>query len=227
MSFRAVLFDLDGTLLDSLADIGESMNAALVEHGYPSHPIAAYKRMVGDGVAMLTRRALPEGHRDDETIAACARAMRRVYAERWRTETRPYAGIHDLVDELRKRGMVLAVLSNKPDDFTRTVIEHYFGSGRFARVVGERAGIPRKPDPAAALTIARELDVEPADWLYVGDTDTDMRTAVGARMHPVGAAWGFRPVEELTRSGAREIADHPADVLRILDRLDARADSGS
>lgn len=227
MPFRAVLFDLDGTLLDSLADIGESMNAALTEHGFPTHPLSEYKRMVGDGVTILARRALPRDHRDDRTVSECVRSMRRVYGTRWHVETRPYDGIHELVDNLRKQGLVLAVLSNKPDDFTRVVIERYFGAGCFARVVGERAGIPPKPDPTSALTIAHELGVLPAECLYLGDTDTDMRTAVAAGMHPVGAAWGFRPVDELTRSGARAIAERPADLLRMLDDPGASASKRS
>jgi phosphoglycolate phosphatase len=217
VTVRAVLFDLDGTLLDSLADIGASMNAALAEHGFPEHPIAAYKSMVGDGVTVLARRALPETQCDEQTIAACVHAMRRVYALRWHVETRAYEGIHALIDELRRRGLLLAVLSNKPHDFTRAVVEHYFGLSRFTSVVGERAGIPAKPDPSSALTIAREAGVAPGEVLYVGDTDTDMRTAVAAGMLPIGAAWGFRPVEELAASGARAIAATPADVLRFLD----------
>ena len=222
MSVRAVLFDLDGTLLDTLADIGESMNAALLELGLPTHSLHSYKRFVGDGVAVLARRSLPPERRDDPTIAACAAAMKRIYTARAVVKTRPYPGILELVAALRARGLALAVLSNKPHDLTGTVIDHYFGPGSFDAVLGASPDLPYKPDPTAALAIAERLGVSPADVLYVGDTDTDMRTAVAAGMYPVGAAWGFRPVAELTANGARFIAQEPHDVLRFLDHAGKR-----
>jgi phosphoglycolate phosphatase len=216
---RAVLFDLDGTLLDTLADIGESMNAALLELGLPTHPLNSYKRFVGDGVTVLVRRALPPEHRDDPMIASCAALMKRIYTARAVVKTRAYPGVFELVRALRTRGLALAVLSNKPHDLTGIVIDHYFGSDSFDAVLGASPDLPRKPDPTAALAIADRLGVPPGGFLYVGDTDTDMRTAVAAGMYPVGAAWGFRPVAELTASGACFIAREPGDVLRILDRI--------
>lgn len=226
MTIRAVLFDLDGTLLDTLSDIGEAMNAALVELGYPPHPLDSYKRFVGDGVEVLARRALPAEHRDEEAVHACVAGMRRVYQVRADVDTRPYDGIPELLEVLRERGLALAVLSNKPDDLTRVVIDRYFGARCFDDVVGARAGVPHKPDPAAALEIAHRLSVKPSRFLYVGDTDTDMRTALAAGMCPVGAAWGFRSVDELTRNGARFIAETPKDVLRCLDTCTAQAPNG-
>jgi phosphoglycolate phosphatase len=213
---RAVLFDLDGTLLDTLADLGESMNAALAELGCATHPLDAYRRFVGDGMQNLARRALPADRRDPATVASCVERMLGIYGERWDRETRPYPGIEALVAELERRGVPVAVLSNKPDDLTRAVVERYFGARRFAAVAGARADTQRKPDPAGALAIARALDCAPSTELYVGDTDTDMRTAVSAGMVPIGALWGFRDADELVASGARFLVGAPAEVLSLL-----------
>jgi len=214
---RGVIFDLDGTLLDTLADIGESTNQALAELGFPPHPLDSYRRFVGDGVPSLAKRALPPSHRDAESIARCAAGMRRAYAERWSRKTVPYPGIEALLDGLAERGVALAVLSNKPDEFCHVVIGHFFGSGRFRTVVGARPEAAHKPDPSSALEIARDLELEPREILYVGDTDTDMRTAVNAGMVAVGALWGFRDAEELSAAGARSLVRVPADVLDLLD----------
>jgi len=213
---RAVLFDLDGTLLDTLADLGESMNAALAELACPEHPVDAYRRFVGDGMQNLARRALPPERRDASTIASCVERMLRVYGSRWDRETHAYPGIDELLRELERRHVLLAVLSNKPDDLTRAVIEHYFGAHRFAAVAGARPDAPRKPDPAGAIAIAAALECAPGDVLYVGDTDTDMCTAVAAGMVAVGALWGFRDAEELRASGARFLVQTPAEVLALL-----------
>jgi phosphoglycolate phosphatase len=215
--FRAVLFDLDGTLLDTLADLGESMNAALAEIGAPGHRLDAYRRFVGDGVAKLAERALPEGRRDEATIGACVSAMGRIYGARWDRKTRPYPGIEETVEALRARGIAAAVLSNKPHDLTRAVVARFFPPDAFAAVEGARPDAARKPDPGAALAIAARLAVAPADVLYVGDTNTDMQTAVRAGMYAVGALWGFRDAAELAASGAQELISTPGEVLELLD----------
>ena len=217
MTLSAVLFDLDGTLLDTLRDIGDSMNAALVELGFPPHTLSSYRRFVGDGVTVLARRALPAAARDNTTVDACVSAMRKIYAANADVHTRPYDGVIKVLDALDTRGVALAVLSNKPDDLTHVVVERYFGRDRFAQVVGARTGVPHKPDPSAARAIARRMDRQPAEFLYVGDTDTDMRMAVAAGMVPVGAAWGFRSVAELTATGARFIVKRPLDILTVFD----------
>jgi phosphoglycolate phosphatase len=213
---RAVLFDLDGTLLDTLADLGESMNEALGEIGIGAHPLEAYKRFVGDGMRTLALRSLPPERRDQRTVEHCVAAMLRVYGLRTDRKTRPFAGVPELVEELSKRAIPMAILSNKPEDLTRRLVERFFGAGRFAVVAGARGDAPRKPDPTVAVAIAKRLAVEPAEVLYLGDTDTDMRTAVAAGMYPVGALWGFRDAAELSASGARELVRAPADVLALL-----------
>jgi phosphoglycolate phosphatase len=211
---RAVLFDLDGTLADTLADLANATNAALVALGCPTHPVPRYRQMVGDGARQLCLRALPA---DKHNLADDAvRLMRQHYDAHCFDHTKLYEGIPALVNELHRRRLKLAVLSNKPDDFTKRMVAHYFLQSPFDAVRGQRAGIPLKPDPTAALQIAGELSVPPADWLYLGDTNTDMRTAHAAGMFAVGVLWGFRDKEELIASGAQELIRRPNDLLRLL-----------
>lgn len=216
MPIRAVLFDLDGTLLDSLADIEQSMNIVLQERGLVGHPLDSYRAFVGDGVTKLVERALPPEGRGREEIAACVDRMREVYGKRCSDRTRPYDGIAELLDALVERGLPLAVLSNKPHDLTVRLVSELLPRWSFAFVFGERPGVPRKPDPTSAREVAALLGVEPRDCLYVGDTPTDMATANAAGMPSVGACWGFRDAEELRNAGAGALASTPADVL---DRL--------
>jgi phosphoglycolate phosphatase len=217
MRFHAVLFDLDGTLLDTLEDLADSTNAALRAQGFPEHPLAAYRYFIGDGVEALVRRALPPEHLDAATLARAAELMRAQYSARWADKTRPYPAIADLLDALTARGVPMAVLSNKPDEFTRLCVGRLLPHWRFAVVLGAGTGLPKKPDPTAALHIAGELSLSPAQMVYLGDTNTDMQTAVAAGMYPVGALWGFRTASELTASGARVLIERPTDLLGVLD----------
>lgn len=211
--FEAAIFDLDGTLLDSLGDLADSMNAVLRGSGLPEHPRAAYKRFVGEGVQVLAQRALPPGQRDDETVARTVAAMLEEYQHRWDATSAPYPGVPELLDALTARGLQLAMLSNKPEAFTRRIAERFFGRWPFAAVRGARPDVPKKPDPTAARAIATQLDVAPDQILFVGDTAIDMRTATAARMFPVGVLWGFRGVEELRGAGARALIAEPAALL--------------
>jgi phosphoglycolate phosphatase len=208
------MFDLDGTLLDTLEDLADSMNAVLAEAGHPVHPLDPYRYFVGDGMENLARRAAPEGT-DDATVKRLAASMSAAYDTNWHNKTRPYPGIPGFLDAVAGLGVPMTVLSNKPDVFTQVVVKHYFGD-RFRFVRGAMDGVPKKPDPAGALAIAEALGVEPGKFLYLGDTNTDMRTGLAAGMHTVGVAWGFRPVEELVGAGARAIIDAPREALRFL-----------
>ncbi len=208
------MFDLDGTLLDTLADLGDAANAALREHGFAEHAYAFYRQAVGDGARVLAARSVPPERRDDATVVdAVHAAMRAHYARNWHRKTRPYPGIPELLTTLRARGLTLAVLSNKPEEATRDCVRHFFPDAPFAAVRGAVTGGPLKPDPSAALRIVDELGIAPDAWLYVGDTNTDMRTAVAARLFAVGCTWGFRDRDELATSGAAAIVDHPAALL--------------
>lgn len=215
-AFRACLFDLDGTLLDTLRDLGESMNLVLQRRGFPTHPVDAYRFLVGEGAVLLVERSFPETHRDPATVQSGLAEYRAVYERRWNVHTRPYDGIPEMLDALAARGLALGILSNKPHAMTRRCVEGYLARWRFACVLGQRDTVARKPDPAGALEAARLLDAAPDEVLYLGDTATDMDTARAAGMFAVGATWGFRPASELRAHGADALAAHPRDVLALL-----------
>lgn len=217
---KAVLFDLDGTLLDTLADIGDATNEVLRQHGFSPHPLDAYRQFVGDGVEMLIRRALAAHHPTEEAVAACLETLREVYPRHWNVKTRAYPGIQELLEELRRRGLKLAILSNKPDALTQKCAGAFFPEATFEAVIGQRADLPRKPNPAGAMEAAKRLGVPPSEFLYIGDTNTDMRTAQAAQMFGVGALWGFRTKEELVAAGAQAVIERPLELLKILDRAD-------
>ncbi len=216
MSYRAVLFDLDGTLLDTLEDLADSMNAVLRQLGFPPHPAEPYKYFVGDGVVNLVTRALPEDHRDEATVAQAVRLMRSIYGEHWADKTRPYPGIPELLDAVVERGVKMAVLSNKPDDSTKLCVAKLLPSWRFDAVIGQSKAIPPKPDLAGVRAIVARLGVPIEQFLYLGDTNTDMQTANLAGMFAVGALWGFRTAEELRGAGAKVLIERPADLLVLL-----------
>ncbi len=218
MSYSAVIFDLDGTLLDSLVDIAQAANEVLAELHLPMHDVDAYRYFVGEGVAVLFERAVPEAQRAPALLEQCVAGFRRIYAQHWNRNSRPYAGISQLLDGLVRRQKKLAVLSNKPQEFTQQCVQEYFSAWPIDPVLGQRAGIPRKPDPAGALEIAETWQLRPAECLYLGDSLVDMQTAVRAGMFAVGALWGFRPREELQAHGAAALVAQPCEVLELLDQ---------
>lgn len=221
---RAFIFDLDGTLLDTLLDIGHACNAMLAAHGYPVHPPEAYRRMVGNGFGKLVRRALPADALDElrarlpdeRAVEELVRETRAVYAEHLNDATRPYDGMPEALRELAARGMALAVFSNKPDEYTRTLIEAHF-PGVFSVVRGARPDTPLKPDPAGAVAVMAATDTKPDQCFYVGDSDVDMLTARHAGMIGVGVAWGFRGLEEVRAAGAARLVRHPRELPSLLD----------
>jgi phosphoglycolate phosphatase len=217
IEFQAILFDLDGTLLDTLADIACAANAGLRELGFPTHPVESYRRFVGDGAGCLARRVMPEDHQDDETVERCREIIAAEYAKCWADNTRPYPGVPEMLAGLHERRIPMAVLSNKPHDSTLTVVEGYFPDHYFQIVRGSLPSVPIKPNPAGALQIAEELDILPERFVYLGDTDTDMRTAVAAGMFPAGALWGFRTAGELNENGAKVLLKTPKEVIGLFN----------
>lgn len=211
--FELVIFDLDGTLVDSLEDIADAMNRALASVGLPFHPLSSYHQMVGEGLEVLASRALPsdQQHLATEVIAR----YRAWYAEHFADRSAPYPGIGELLDALTRQGTLLAVLSNKNEEFTVQMVRVLLRRWRFARVRGRRPGVPFKPEPTAALEIARELGVAPGNCALVGDTHIDMETARAAGMFPVGVLWGFRDRTELLSSGAQALLAHPMELLPL------------
>ncbi len=214
--YDAALFDLDGTLLDTLDDIADSLNRALATMGVTAHPRDAFRYFVGDGVRMLAARALPEGRRDDRAIDELLARYRDEYAAGWNRKTRVYDGIPAMLDALAAHGLRLGVLSNKPHDMTVLCVKAYLARWPFAIVLGQREHVARKPDPTAALEAAAAMDTPPARVLYLGDTATDMDTARAAGMFAAGCTWGFRPESELREHGAHAIVHHPDKVLELL-----------
>jgi phosphoglycolate phosphatase len=198
-----------------LADIACAANAGLSELGFPMHPVESYRRFVGDGAGCLALRVMPEDHQDEETVERCREIIAAEYAKCWADNTKPYPGIPEMLAELHEQRIPMAVLSNKPHESTRTVVEGYFPDHYFQIVRGSLPSVPIKPDPAGALQIAEELDILPGRFVYIGDTDTDMRTAVAAGMFPAGALWGFRTGEELTANGAKVLLKKPAEILNL------------
>ena len=212
---KAFIFDLDGTLIDSLADLAEAVNRMLAANGYPTAPLSVFPRYIGDGVKALVSRALPAEALEREDIDARVAEYQAHYADTWRDKTVPYPGVLETLHELQTRGANLAVLSNKPHRFTLLCTQHFFPSIAFASVLGARDGVPRKPDPAGALEIAATLGLAVAECAYIGDSGIDMETATRAGMRPIGVNWGFRSVDELRSHGAREIISHPQDLLHL------------
>jgi phosphoglycolate phosphatase len=215
MNVKAVVFDLDGTLLDTLEDIADSANGVLTGHGCPAHPIDAYRHFVGDGIGMLMRRVLPSGTWSEDEIMAYTAEFRDAYGRNWNAKTKPYDGVPEMLDEVTARRLKRAVLSNKPDDFTQRCVTELLPKWTFDWVLGLHSGIPAKPDPTGALQTATQLNVSPEHILYLGDSAVDMQTAVASGMYPVGALWGFRAREELLDGGAEAVIAHPKDLLAL------------
>lgn len=214
---RAVIFDLDGTLLDTLFDIADSANRVLNLHGFASHEREAYRRFVGDGSAILMTRALPEDRRSPELIGDCLEGFITDYGRNWHQVTRPYPGLTDLLGHLQDRQIRLAVVTNKPHRFTGSMMAYYFGDYRFNPILGQQDGIPKKPDPHQALAAADIMGVAPSACIFLGDSGVDMETALNAGMQPVGAGWGFRPAKELLDAGALTVIYHPLELLDLID----------
>lgn len=211
---RAVLFDLDGTLTDTIDDISDAMNRSLRLHGLPGWTVAEYCYLVGEGAKVLAQRAV----RDRQDLALSVQKEYQAYYEtHTRVKSKPYEGIPEMLKAMAEKGFLLAVFSNKPDADTKNVVSHFFPDIPFSVVRGQVEGVPVKPDPMGALAVAESLGVRPEDVLYLGDTATDMRCAVGAGMQPVGVLWGFRKRDELEESGAKWIIAHPSEALPLLE----------
>jgi phosphoglycolate phosphatase len=214
--FQAIIFDLDGTLLYTLADIAGSVNRTLARYHFPEHPIDAYKYFIGNGWKMLVTRALPEDRRSEPVIAECVTQSRKVYQDNWNRQTRLYEGIPDLLDKLTERKLPLAVLSNKPHDYMLRCVDWYLNKWKFKALMGQSENFPLKPDPASALEVAGQIGLPPSAFLFIGDSAVDIQTAEAAGMHSVGVTWGFRGPQELKEAGCRTLVHHPQDILSLL-----------
>lgn len=214
---KAVIFDLDGTLADSLTSIWFCTNKALENKGYPVIEKEAYKYLVGDGAKTLIKRALETvGEQDPEAIQPLLEEYLSIFQEHCMYEVKPYPQIEQLILQLKSQGVRIAVLSNKPHEQTLDVIHTLFGDHVFDMVLGQREGIEKKPSPTGVFSIMNELGVKPEDVIYLGDTDTDMQTGKAAEVFTIGALWGFREEKELQINGADELIKEPLDLIKFL-----------
>ncbi|MEG1622872.1 MAG: HAD family hydrolase [Alistipes sp.] len=213
---KLVIFDLDGTLLDTIGDLAVSCNMALAMRGLPQHAIEDYRHFVGNGIMRLVERALPEPLRSDYTLAAVRRDFMTYYTAHIDTYTQPYDGIPALLATLSQRGVLLAVASNKFQEGTEKLIRLFFPNIPFVAVLGQREGVPLKPDARIDEEILLQTGVPASEALHVGDSGVDVLTATAAGIRSVGVTWGFRPREELVAGGADHIIDAPAEVLTLL-----------
>ncbi len=218
MQYKAVIFDLDGTLVDSLADLSDSVNLMLESYGFPTHEVEKYRYFVGNGSKKLMERTLPRDKAASaEFVEEALAKYKAIYKERLLEKTRPYNGVRELLAELKSRGIPLGVCTNKHNDAALTIVKILFAPGTFEEVLGDRPGFPKKPNPATPLEIASHLGVKPDEVAYLGDTSVDMETAVHAGFLPVGVLWGFRPEEELVKSGAKVLLKAPLELLEKVE----------
>lgn len=213
---QLVIFDLDGTLLNTIADLGNAANYALDKAGLPTHNMNAYPRFVGNGVRKLIERVLPESQRSVETINRLLIDFKVHYNSHMADLTEPYPGISELLAQLTARGIRVAVASNKYQAAVETLINHYFPDIPWAAVEGQKEGIPVKPDPSVVFEILSKSPAPKADVLYVGDSGVDMETARRACVESCGVTWGFRPLDELQANHADHIASSTSQLLRLI-----------
>lgn len=215
MEFQTVLFDLDGTLCDTLDDLADATNYALQTHGFAPHTREEYRYFVGTGARELIRKALEGQSQDEADRQRVYETYTAYYSTHYLVKTAPYPGLPAMLEELRRRGMRLGVVTNKPDDRAQEIVEKFF-PGVFSAVAGNRPDFPTKPDPALPLHVLGQLHGQPQSTAFVGDSWVDMQTASNAGFVPVGVLWGFRERQELEAHGARFLAHNAAELLKIL-----------
>lgn len=213
---KLVIFDMDGTILDTLQDLADSTNHLLRSHGFPEHPLDAYRYFVGNGIKKLIERAIPESERTPEKIEALYNEFLPYYEIHKEDKTKPYPGILKLLKDLQERGIATAIASNKIQSAMLPLTEHYFPGIRFIAVLGNRDGIPPKPHPIIVEDIIDRMGVKKSEVLYAGDTAVDMQTAANAGVRKIGVLWGFRSKQELEEAGADFIIEKPEEILDLL-----------
>ena len=214
MAYKLAIFDLDGTILDTLEDLADAMNYALGEHGYPGRTIEEVRRFGGNGIRKLIERAVPAGLAKEE-IDRVHETFSAYYQQHCADKTRPYEGVPPLLERLRAAGCLMAVVSNKADAAVQPLCRRYY-NGLFDYAVGERTGIRRKPDPDSVQEVLRRLQVEAADAVYIGDSEVDIQTAKNAGLDSIIVTWGFRDRDYLESQGGRRFVDRPEEIEQII-----------
>ncbi len=213
--YQTVIFDLDGTLLNTLEDLADAGNWVCRRNGWPEHSLEEFRAMVGHGIPNLVERFSPEGCRSPLLMVNTLAQFSQYYGAHNMDKTLPYAGMAELAAELKERGVQMAVYSNKADDFSRQIVEHFF-PGVFSLVRGKVRGVPVKPDPTGVRQVLAELNADPAATLFVGDSSVDMETAHNAGLPACGVTWGFRSRESLEAAGAEFLADTPEQLAAVI-----------
>lgn len=217
MSYKAVIFDLDGTMLDTIRDIANPVNIVLQRYNFPTHDLTTFRDLIGNGIGQLVYRALPVEVAESTSYSTILNEVWTEYQQHLNKSTTPYDGIYELLNKLSDKGIVLNILSNKADEFMDEVVGKYFSDWDFKLVFGARYGVPLKPDPYSAFEIINELDIGASECIFIGDSDVDMQTANHAGIYAVGASWGFRSKSELLAHGADIVIDHPLELLRLFE----------
>jgi phosphoglycolate phosphatase len=215
MKFKGIIFDLDGTLVNSLEDISDAMNSVLTGLNYPTHSYDDYQYFIGSGLRNLVSKALPASNSTDNEIETCFESMVKRYRETCTLKTKPYEGIIELLDNLTSQNIKLAVFSNKADELTKKITEEIFPD-YFDASVGLSVESLKKPNPFEAVAISEKWNLKPEEVIFIGDSDIDMQTAINANMFPVGVSWGYRTEEELKASGAKLVINNPMELIQVL-----------
>lgn len=214
-----VIFDLDGTLVNSLDDLADSVNTVLARHGYPGHGIEEYRRFVGNGTLKLIERALPADQLEEDIIKTVHSEFSELYSANCLNKTAPYDGIAQVVEIIRAKNIKTAVASNKTDAFAKKIVTELFGEGMFDMVIGQTDVFPKKPEPDVIFHIMDKLGARPEKTIYVGDSDVDVLTGHNAGLPVCGCCWGFRKREELEKAGADYLLETSYDLVKIIDKL--------
>mgnify|MGYP004527207677 CR=1 FL=1 len=212
---KAVLFDLDGTIANSLEDLADSANFVLTQNGYPTHKTECFKMFVGDGITKLIERVLPDIARSAENIHKLKTQFLAYYSEHYCDKTKPYKNVPELLAQLKQKGIKIAVVTNKAQEMADAVVNKLYGKD-FCAVYGQRDNMPTKPDPALAHLAMRELGVTPNECIFVGDSGVDIKCAQNSGAYPVGVLWGFRNKEEIKAAGAKIVITQPAQLLELI-----------
>ena len=214
IKYKGIIFDLDGTLLDTLTDIADSCNKALEQFGFTGYTLEEYKVKVGSGFKVLIERCVPK--ETDDTKSLILKAFVEIYSHNYLNKTAPYEGIIEMLDELNSMGVKLAVNSNKRDDYIKPLTSKFFSDIAFVAAYGERKGIEKKPDPTTSNEIIKLMGLAKEEVLYIGDSDTDIKTAINSGVDGVGVEWGFRTPKELRENGAKYIVSKPSEIIEII-----------
>lgn len=216
MKVDLIIFDLDGTLLNTLEDLADSGNYILNRYGFPQHPLSSYRFFVGDGILKLVERILPEDKKDKDFVLSFKEEFVKYYNQHKSDKTAPYPGIINVLETIQNKHIKMAVASNKSHQLMRPLMQHYFPTIHFSAIYGQRPEIPTKPNPTIVFDILKKTASVEEQTLYVGDTSVDIQTAKNAGLKSIGVLWGFRSREELVTAGADDVINHPDDLLKLL-----------